>query len=858
MRRGLIGTVAFGLAAVGLMAVAGRAYGDEAPECLIVYSPDAWPTEILAARELQRYLYLRTGTLVPVTIDVDAAHQARIVVGRRGRSVVERADAKRLHPSEVGALRVGEYFIRTLDADGKRTVLIVGGDTSGALLGAYRYAEHLGMRFYLDGDVAPESLMPLQLPEVNEKGFPLFEFRGIQPFHDFPEGPDWWDEDGYKAVIGQLPKMGMNFIGFHTYPEGGVGPEPLVWIGRPSDVNPDGTVKSSYPSRHFSTANGTWGYQAGKPQGYGAKRTIDYRCGAAMLYERDPYAQDVQLGMCPWPETPEQQNELFDKFGAKLRRVFEYARSMGIKTCVGTEVPLTIPKLVRERIVAGRPTTQPTADDVQELYQGIFTRIMLTYPLDYYWFWTPEHWTWKNVSEEEVKATLEDIHLAITAAQKVSATFRLATCGWVLGPQYNRALFNDALPEGMPLSCINRAVGHDPVEPAFEKAVRWDKWAIPWLEDDPAMIIPQLWAGRMRKDAKDALKYACSGLMGIHWRTRILGPNVSAMAQATWDQSAWRELEPIGEKQRFMPADDFWQDWAKVHFGFAAGPAIGEVFARMDGKLPRPSDWVNGPGGIKADKRPWAEASKDYAFVDELEALRPTVKGVVSLDRYDWWLNQMRYLRAVGQVSCLSTQLNELMAALDKEKDEEARKRLAAEKALPLRKELIAAVKEVYGLLLATVGNTGEMGTITNWEQHLFPTLLEEPGEKLAKALGVETLPADARLGTEYEGRPRMFVRETRANLLSTEKLTLKVVVLDGKPAKEVTAYWRALGTGKYEAVAGKHEAKGGWTVILPAAASAKNSFEYYVTGVTDGGTAIQFPAGAPKVTQSVVVMPWK
>ena len=53
--------------------------------------------------------------------------------------------------------------------------------------------------------------------------------------------------------------------------------------------------------------------------------------------------------------------------------------------------------------------------------------------------------------------------------------------------------------------------------------------------------MPQLWAGRMRCDAADALQYGCTGLMGIHWRTRILAPNVSALAKAAWDQTGWNK-----------------------------------------------------------------------------------------------------------------------------------------------------------------------------------------------------------------------------------------------------------------------------------------------------------------------------
>ena len=93
------------------------------------------------------------------------------------------------------------------------------------------------------------------MPQLDETGKPLFDRRGIQPFHDFPEGPDWWNADDYKAILGQLPKMRMNFFGLHTYPEGGVGPEPLV-VDRHArrDRRPAAEVKASYPSRHFTTA----------------------------------------------------------------------------------------------------------------------------------------------------------------------------------------------------------------------------------------------------------------------------------------------------------------------------------------------------------------------------------------------------------------------------------------------------------------------------------------------------------------------------------------------------------------------------------------------------------------------------
>ena len=54
----------------------------------------------------------------------------------------------------------------------------------------------------------------------------------------------------------------------------------------------------------------------------------------------------------------------------------------------------------------------------------------------------------------------------------------------------------------------------------------------------------------MRRDAADARKYGCTGLMGIHWRDAILGPNVAALARAAWDQSGW---EGVNQAAAFGP-----------------------------------------------------------------------------------------------------------------------------------------------------------------------------------------------------------------------------------------------------------------------------------------------------------------
>jgi hypothetical protein len=818
--------------------------------------------EKLAAKEVRRYIYLRTGRLLPLCDAPPAgADRTLIVVGNKGQALVREISAAAKLTDAVERLAAEQYMLKTIDRpDGGKVLLIAGGDCAGTLYGAYRLAEHLGVRFYMHGDVVPDELSPLALPRLDETGKPLFALRGIQPFHDFPEGPDWWNGDDYKAILGQLPKMRMNFFGLHTYPQGGVGPEPLVWIGRPAEVGPQGKVKASYPSRHFTAGNvtGAWGYRPAK--------TGQYAFGADALFDRDDYGADYMNGTYPWNKmSADECNRLFDQMGDVLHDAFSFARRVGIKTCLGTETPLEIPDQVKQRLkAAGRNPADPAV--VQELYEGIFQRIAKTHPADYYWLWTPEGWTWSGCTEAQIKATQADFRAALAALEKVKPCITLATCGWVLGPPQTPALFDDTLPKIMPMSCISRTVGNSPVEPGFRDVHGRPKWSIPWMEDDPGLTMPQLWAGRMRRDAADSLAYGCTGLMGIHWRTRILGPNVSALAQAAWDQRGWNpdfgkhpDLSPANlpkkpagsDKPRYLSTADFYADWARAQFGPQASRAIAAIFSRLDGHLPRPADWVTGPGSIRPDEAAWQTVQGSYAFVGELAALRPQIVGPGNLERFDYWFNNFRYLRSIGHVRCVWARFASAMAKVRAEKNADLRKKLARELALPLRKELVTAFGELHKHLLATVSTPGELGNVCNWQQQTLPVVLTDPGRELASLLG-EALPADAQPSRQYAGPPRIMVPTVRTGILAGESLKL-TVLLPGVEPRQAALYWRPLGSGEFALVPLVHAARSVYHVSLPPEAT-KADLEYYIR-VEDGkGTVLNYPATAPRLNQTVVV----
>lgn len=963
----------------------------------VVVARDAGWHERTAAAEIRRYLYLRTGVLPGLE---EAGSFAAIPSGAVAVLRTDGLLARGLEDGEtaakIAALGPEDYWLKTIPRGSKRVILVAGGGPSGVLYGAYQLAEQLGVRFGLEGDTVPDTPGPMPALDLDETGHPLFAVRGIQPFHDFAEGPDWWTLENYKAILGQLPKLRLNFFGLHTYPENpsrekGATPnaEPTVWIGRDADFRPDGVVTESYPASYQNTARGNWGYEA--------KKTGDFHFGAALLFDRDDFGNDVMAGFGPDPATPEARNAVFDRAAAVFKNAFTLARRLGVQTCAGTETALTVPRLVRERLAAaGRDPKDPAV--VKDLYKAMFRRIAAAYPVDYYWFWTNEGWTWDDASPEAIKTVTTDLDMAVQAWKEAAPPFRLATCGWVLGPPSNRTLFDQVLPKDMAMSTINREVGKAPVDPGFARVHGRSLWAIPWMEDDPALTSPQLWAGRMRRDAADALRYGCDGLLGIHWRTRVLSANVLSLARAAWDQG-WNSLprrvaddvgpitgqyisfkgktiagagpraaiyedvrdrvfgyhlkvpngvytvtlqlvegeidRPRGrvfdvivqgrkaaenvdifaragklkaldlefsnvevadgslvldfadrihypavagivvagkgfvkrincggpavldyeadwpETARHLDVLDLYRDWSRAQFGPEAAGEIAALFARIDGRHPVPVTWIGGPGNIQPDPRPWTEVAPAYAFADEMAAFEPRIVGAGNQERFGYWLASFRYMRDVARFNGLWAVYNK---AVDKAKaagNESATRAILRAEALPVRAEMAATLKKIFGALLATVSTTGEMGTIANWEQHLLPGAWERPEAELVRMLGAD-LPADCLLSRTYDGPSRIIVPALRSALEAGEPLALEALVVAKDAPAAVDLLWRPMGRGAFRRVPFEHKVRGVYAVTL---SSPDGDIEFYVEAAAGGGT-VRFPATAPALNQTVIVLP--
>jgi hypothetical protein len=818
--------------------------------------------EQLSARELRRYIYLRTDILVPieeVNFEKNSPLTGIIIGLNNDRHLLSylpdslQNKFTNLHPEG--------YIIYADQKNNGSLGIIAGADPQGVLYGAYRFLEKLGCRFYLHGDVIPDRKMSLDLPKFLEIREPLFTIRGILPFHDFPEGPDWWDQEDYNQYISQIPKLQMNFIGFHTYPESGFPgaykAEPLVWIGEEEQIMKGGSVSSAYPLLHFNTGDTTWGYLP--------KPTSQYSGGASLLFEKDRFGASYLPDLSPWPHTDPENTDLVNHFGSLLNESFSLANRLGVRTCIGTETPLTIPGKVYLDMQNKYPLADPDSL-TRLLYRGIFQRIIQAHPLDYYWFWTPENWTWSAVSDAEVEDTRKDLQIAWEVANELQAPFTLATCGWVLGPPRDRTEFDELLPKHLPFSCINRYVGFSRIESAFNEISERPLWAIPWLEDDPGLLSPQLWAGRMRKDAYDAYQYGCNGLIGIHWRTRLIGPNLAALAEAGWDL----DLDTFsGLDSRDLPVNDFYEDWALHQFGQEKGEEIAKLYASLDGgpeffpennqpyraHLFRTSEWVNGPGAISLLREPWSEVKNRFSFVREMESLQEDIIGTGNRERFDYWLNTFRFARETARLGCLLGDMEKVSHSINAEKDKTILDSIAQYELLPLRIKAAETYNRLVNFLLMTVTNSSELGTVANLEQHNLLTLnrLSTYDSMLSEVLQ-EPLPSSTHLQMNYEGPPKLILQAPISLLEKDTDLYLKVRVLSRQKVKDVKLYWKELGERDFNNAGFRNIGRNVFEITLDKSSINNRDLEYYIEGILNNDEMIKYPATAGTLNQTVII----
>jgi hypothetical protein len=828
----------------------------------IVYQADGSFNELLAAKEVRRYIYLRSDQLLEI--------EAVTSLPTSGHLIIVAASGSKLLNSLQRAIgyepAAGQTLLKSIAIGGRNILVISGADAESTLLAAYRYAENIGVGFDLAGDAIPDAKTQLSLSGFDEVGSPLFETRGILPFHNFFQGPDLWNTRDYKSIISQLPKLGMNFIGLKSYPQysiyeererefGPTGPELTVWIGLPEDVNSDGTVNWSYPAyfAHTKRPHRIWGTAS--------LATDQFSSPARHIFDRNDFGGDV-MGEQIYHDLAG-YNKAFNKTGKMLKQAFAHAKRVGVKTAVGTELPMGLEKAGEEVAtdwVRGMPLAlqdylkekgldPKDPQVVKEIYKGIFTRIMRTHDLDYYWLWTWEVWQFYDMSPAQIAAIKTDITLAREALQELGNPFQIGMAGWKIGSAEDPAEFDDPrlLPYEAPiLGLWDEAEFFEALSP------QRTKWPCTWLEEDWGLSQPQLDIGRIWSDTRAALDKGCNGLIAKHWRTRILSPNAGAMRDLTWTYGTTSVPPDLTvPKDKDVWWTDYYKRWANTHFGPEVSDQVGTILASLDqsglnqsGGLTNINEWdtesenaTASPAAIRPnEEQTWQEAEKNYTFVEKLEALQTKIVGPGNRERFDYFLKTFQVMRLMGEFGVLRYEF-ELAMREDRYSD-----------ALATRIKMARLWESMMRLHLEKLTNASDLGEIISLEiLNWYQLIVLKWDERLEAGLK-RSIPADANPSTAYDGAPRIRVLGTETQIRKGESLKLRLIAL-GTGQEAPALKLRLLGQGEWQNIPVIHKARRVYTATIPP---QPDDFEYYLES---GDITFPVTAGSPSpIYQTVVV----
>jgi hypothetical protein len=383
------------------------------------------------------------------------------------------------------------------------------------------------------------------------------------------------------------------------------------------------------------------------------------------------------------------------------------------------------------------------------------------------------------------------------------------------------------------------------------------------MEDDPALLTAQLWAGRLRKDALDSWKYGCDGLLGIHWRTRILGPNISALAKAAWECDTYDHQA----EGRDLNVDDFYSKWIKSEFGIS-DPELAKIFIRLDSKGTESreghkgdsplnaAEWIRGPGALMTNRERTdiQERIRRYDFLPQLENFRSSITGAGNLERFEYWVNVLRFNKAVLEATLAQIELNTAADRMKKSNDEREELEIARTIALPKRIELASKWHDMNKILLSFVSTNGELGTITNLEMHNIRKNGNLTGhDEYLKSILKSDLPENTKIPTCYSGVTRIIVTTNQSVLQNGEDFYLRIRVLSESDNLSGLLYYRPLGTKKYTPAELKLIGSHVFDVRL-LSEKIPDDFEYYIE-VSDDSRRVLYPSTAGLINIPVIIL---
>jgi hypothetical protein len=264
--------------------------------------------------------------------------------------------------------------------------------------------------------------------------------------------------------------------------------------------------------------------------------------------------------------------------------------------------------------------------------------------------------------------------------------------------------------------------------------------------------------------------------------------------------------------------------------------------------MPVPADWISGPGGIKVDSLTWESRKSDYGFVDGFQKIRDAVTGPSNLERFDYWLDTFKYLRATGRFACTAGEISRLIEKA--KKDSLSDRSMYRQPFVDLRTRQMQELEEVFLCLLRTVNTKGELGTVANWQQHIMTFFVFAPGHEIEKLIH-QPLPETCWPSRKSLDQQRIIVPTVRTSVRTGEDLRVKAI-LPGGVIHSARLFWKHLADKQFKSDDLRHVNRAVWEGTIRAG-EFTDDLEYYLE-IKTPREIVRYPAGAPGRNQTVVV----
>jgi hypothetical protein len=643
-----------------------------------------------------------------------------------------------------------------------------------------------------------------------------------------------------------MVRMRFNTLGVHVYSTTNQWAEPFLSF--------------DYAGAHYitytdTTATPRWSYLP--------EPTSRYGMGAADFFAGEVFGAEATTQARNTFEAQELAQKLWGE-------AFQYAKQLGIRTGVGFE-PYQIPDEIysatppEARSVAAEPKIpgpriDPESVAAKDILEARLANLLEAYPMvDYVWLWEDERMNWAS-QKGKVPLSITPFKQAYAFLKRHTPEKRLVISGWG-GVVRHFAEFHKALPEDIVFSSLSDDLGWDPVSEEYAKLEGRERWPIPWLEDDPAMWLPQFHVARFVRDMDLAEQYGCQGLLGIHWRHRIMDADAGFQSAYSWD----KELTPAQFFARFASAQ-------------ARAPRAG-VLAKILEDTDRDRlilcSWT---GQIKNGHSEIDEYAGDYSegfrfWLDhdpsesvktsqaevgrQLRALTDAASSPAERERLNYLTRFVEFLTPYAETWSLARQLNlklEQASALKKQnKPEEARKLVQSE-VVPQWLKLAPRVREVlldYQEIVSTRNDQGQLASMHNKYERLTLYRLRASMKEFLGELPpeVERMFEEARQ-PDGKAHARVFVPTRPTVLRPGERVRIRAVVPGPVNVARVTLFTRGQAAPAWSPTPMKLEQRRSYQGELRWRESSGLWLDYYVAAEVEAGGAKKTLTSPPEAPQ--------